>query len=192
MKYKVGDKVKIREDLLVEHLYGGRAWVTQGMYALGGKIATIVDANARKGTYCIDLGGSYVWTAEMFEDMNEQGTHRSVTISVVENKVIAYCDNKMGVARCHPDDTFDFFVGAKIALERLKEAEKPYGWLKEGVKYYTPAFGAYDEDDDLWLMSIYRGESIDKMNMKRGIAFKTREEAIACAKKMLAAVKQEG
>ena len=41
MKYKVGDKVKIREDLRVEHLYGGRAWVTQGMYNLGGKIATI-------------------------------------------------------------------------------------------------------------------------------------------------------
>lgn len=190
MKYKVGDKVKIREDLRVEHLYGGRAWVTQGMYALGGKIATIVDVNERKGVYCIDLDSSYLWTAEMFEDMWEQGMHKDVIITHSKNEVIAYCDGKQGVAHCHPDDAFDFFVGAKIAMERLKEAEKPYGWLKEGVKYYIPAFGAYDEDDDLWLMSIYRGESIDKMNMKRGIAFKTREEAIACAKKMLAAVKQ--
>lgn len=34
---------------------------------------------------------------------------------------------KEGMAKCHPDDPFDFMAGAKIALERLmgKEPEKP-------------------------------------------------------------------
>ena len=54
MKYKVGDKVKIRKDLKVEHLYGGRAWVTQGMHDLGGKIARITSVDERKGVYIID------------------------------------------------------------------------------------------------------------------------------------------
>ena len=53
MKYKVGDKVKIRKDLKVEHLYGGRAWVTQGMHDLGGKIARIASVDERKGVYII-------------------------------------------------------------------------------------------------------------------------------------------
>lgn len=188
MKYKVGDKVKIRKDLKVEHLYGGRAWVTQGMHDLGGKIARITSVDERKGVYIIDLDGSYAWSAEMFEDMSEQGAHKSVTITVIENKVIAYCDSKMGVARCHPDDAFDFFVGAKIALERLKEAEKPYGWLKEGVKYYIPQTIYTDLYDCYW----YSADDFDKTLMKRGIVFKTKEEAIACAKRMLTAVKQEG
>ena len=29
--------------------------------------------------------------------------------------------DKVGVARCHPDDKFDIFTGAKLALERLEE-----------------------------------------------------------------------
>ena len=191
MKYKVGDKVKIREDLNVEHLYGGRAWVTQGMYNLGGKIATIVDVNECEGVYCIDLDCSYIWTAEMFENMGEQGAHKSVTINVVENKVIAYCDSKVGVARCHPEDKFDFYVGAKLALERLEETEKPYGWLKEGVTYYVPAVTACN-DDSSYSAYTYCDDLLDKRNMEHGIVFKTKEDAIECAKKMLAAVKQEG
>lgn len=193
MKYKVGDKVKIRKDLKVGQMYGGCLF-TEKMNNLVGETARITYIYRHNRKYQVASSHSF-WADEMFEeDKKEMNNNDSIRILVSGNQVIAIhmetC--KRGVARCHPDDAFDFFVGAKIALERLKEAEKPYGWLKEGVKYYTPAFGAYDEDDDLWLMSIYRGESIDKMNMKRGIAFKTREEAIACAKKMLAAVKQEG
>lgn len=187
MKYKVGDKVKIREDLLVKHLYAGHLWVTQEMHDLGGKIARITSVDEHQGVYNIDLDNSHAWSAEMFEVVNKDVGKR-VVIEIEGDKVVARCGDKEGKVRYRPDK--NFYDGAKIALERLKESDRPYAWLKEGVKYYTPAFGAYDEDDDLWLMSIYRGESIDKMNMKRGIAFKTREEAIACAKKMLAAVKQ--
>lgn len=185
MKYKVGDKVKIRKDLLLGELYGSCLFVGD-MQNLCGKTVRITEVNEELEHYRIDSSHRY-WTDKMFED-------KDIHIHTEGNQVIAINEEtgKCGVARCHPDDEFNFYTGAKIALARLEEAETPFGWLKEGVKYYTPAFGAYDEDDALWLMSIYRGESIDKMNMKRGIAFKTREEAIACAKKMLTAVKQEG
>jgi Na+/H+ antiporter NhaA len=33
--------------------------------------------------------------------------------------------DKTGTAKCSPTDTFDFMTGAKLALERLKEPEKP-------------------------------------------------------------------
>lgn len=61
----------------------------------------------------------------MFEDkdMEVQGMNKRVVINVEGNKVVARCGDKEGVARCHQDDTFDFFVGAKLALERLEEAE---------------------------------------------------------------------
>ena len=56
-------------------------------------------------------------------------------------KVIASMGTKEGVARCSPEDEFDFFVGAKLALERLEEQCKPYAWLKDGMTYYYPTFG---------------------------------------------------
>jgi hypothetical protein len=114
--------------------------------------------------------------------------HKSVTIVANENKVTAYCDGKKGVARCHPDDAFDFYAGAKLALERLKKAENPYAWLEEGVTYYypLPVVGT------LYNSATYRADNWDKRVIERGIVFKTKEEAIECAKKMLAAVKQEG
>ena len=64
--------------------------------------------------------------------------NKHVVIYVDGNKVIASRGNKKGVARCHPDDEFDFYTGAKIALERLEEAEKSYAWLKKGTVYYVP------------------------------------------------------
>ena len=92
------------------------------------------------------------------------------------------------MARCHPDDKFDFYIGAKLALERLEEAEKPYGWLKDGTEYYIPRITAVD----LYDCNYWDAGAWDRMYMERGIIFKTKEEAIACAKKMLAAVKREG
>jgi hypothetical protein len=114
--------------------------------------------------------------------------NKHVTIDVGGNKVIARCNGKTGVARCHPDDAFDFFVGAKIALERLEEADKPYSWLESGTRYYTPDITARS----LYVEHAYATDIWDKRYMERDIVFKTPEEAIACAKKMLEVVKQEG
>ena len=112
---------------------------------------------------------------------------KCVVIDVDGNKVVARCGDKEGAARCHPDDDFDFYTGAKLALERLEEAEKPYAWLELGASYYVPR----PTVSDLYNTVTYTADDYDKRVMKRGIVFKTPEEAIECARKMLAAVKKE-
>lgn len=188
LKYKVGDKVKIRKDLKIGSVYGS-CYVTQEMHDLGGAIVRIIEANEYSGEYRIDSFGCY-WTDEMFEDvdMEVQKMNKRVVIDVDGNKVIARCSDKYGVARCHPDDDFDFYTGAQIALKRLEEAEKPYGWLKAGMQYFVP--DTYCKN--LYYNLTYKADIWGKRVIERGLAFKTKEEAIECAKKMLAVVKQEG
>jgi hypothetical protein len=187
MKYKVGDKVRIRRDLEIGQLYDG-CLCTRGMQDLAGKVVCITEVHKIYGNHRYSIAScDCYWTAKMFEDKS-MGADKHVTIDVGGNKVIARCNGKTGVARCHPDDAFDFFVGAKIALERLEEAEKPYAWLEEGVTYYYPV----PVVSSLYNSATYRADNWDKRVMERGIVFKTPEEAIACAKKMLAAVKKEG
>lgn len=41
MKYKVGDKVRIRSDLVVNEVYGGLIWLDGSMSCLAGKILTV-------------------------------------------------------------------------------------------------------------------------------------------------------
>jgi len=190
MKYNVGDKVRIRKDLVRGQKYG-KYDVTSTMQELGGKTACITDVNVRNEAYHIDLDLDLLhWTDEMFEDKKKMNDNDSIRILVNGNQVIAIhmetC--KRGVARCHPDDDFDFYVGAKLALERLEEAEKPYAWLKDGVEYYVSSV----VHSSLYGPRIYNADKWDKRYMERGIVFRTKEEAIACAKKMLAVVKQEG
>lgn len=67
MKYKVGDKVKIREDLIVGNEYGADDFAEE-MELYKGGIATITDIYNNK--YFIDVDdGEWHWTDEMFEDI---------------------------------------------------------------------------------------------------------------------------
>ena len=180
MKYTAGDKVRLSKDLKVGQMYGGCLF-TEKMNNLVGKTARITYIYRHNRKYQVASSNS-LWADEMFEN-------DSIRILVSGNQVIAIhmetC--KRGVARCHPDDDFDFFVGAKLALERLEEAEKPYGWLEEGVTYHYPVPFV----SSLYNSDTYRANDWDKLCMERGIVFKTPEEAIECAKKMLEVVKQE-
>lgn len=187
MKYKVGDTVRVREDLVHGKSYGHYLFI-KGMWHLAGKTFRVTKVDRSAECYRIDCPGRFCWTDEMLEGVNvgPQGTSKRVVIDVDGNKVVARCGDKEGFARCHPDDDFDFYIGAKIALERLEEAEKPYAWLKVGVKYYFPVPAV----SDLYNAVIYVADDWDKRVMKRGIAFRTKEEAVGCAKKMLAAIKQ--
>lgn len=73
MKYEVGDKVKIREDLVPEIMYGKEKF-TSRMKEYCGHEATILDAFYRNGgdLYLIDIDDKcWYWTNEMFEDVDK-------------------------------------------------------------------------------------------------------------------------
>ena len=66
MKYKVGDKVRIRKDLIVDKEYGNESFVI-GMKGMLGKTVTIDSVNEGVELYRIRECG-FNWTEEMFED----------------------------------------------------------------------------------------------------------------------------
>lgn len=115
-KYKPGDRVRVRADLI----RGGRYFMRNGhcqtavhdMVALGGEIVTI--ETALENGYAIKED-MFVWTDEMFEPV------QPIVIYHKGNKVIALDKNtkKKGIAKCSPDDKFDFYAGAKLAFDRL-------------------------------------------------------------------------
>lgn len=64
MKFKVGDRVRVRKDLKYSNFYGG-ARVNGEMANNKGKILTIIGIDG--GTYSIE-GSNWFWTDEMFEN----------------------------------------------------------------------------------------------------------------------------
>lgn len=63
--YKVGDKVRVKSDLKIGHVYGRYSFVYDMIEHLG-KWARIV--SARPISYSIDIdNGRYIWPKEMFE-----------------------------------------------------------------------------------------------------------------------------
>lgn len=63
MRYRVGDKVKVRDDLIVDTRYG-KAFFVDRMKELSGKVVTIESVNEED--YKIKES-NYCWTDEMFE-----------------------------------------------------------------------------------------------------------------------------
>ena len=65
MKYKIGDKVRVRKDLVVDNYYGGVCYV-EYMDGFKGKECVITDMDGI--AYQI---GDFWWTDEMLEPINE-------------------------------------------------------------------------------------------------------------------------
>ena len=150
-KFKVGDKVKVRSWKSMAKEYGVDCGAIQvpcvfvpAMSKYCGTVVTIKLVTSG-GRYKIEEDGKENWTfsEQMFEPGVIAKTKHSpkkatsasvnkVTIYTEDRKVIAVDESsgKTAMARCHPEDKFDFFIGAEIALERLKaECKKP--------KYYS-------------------------------------------------------
>lgn len=72
MKYKVGDKVRVRKDLVVGEQYGGET-VADDMVDMRGMVVTIEEVDG--SGYGIKEGlDDYNWTDEMFEPVEEELT----------------------------------------------------------------------------------------------------------------------
>lgn len=180
-KFKVGDRVKVRswDSMAKEYgMDGGSIQIpcvfVPKMRKYCGQVVTIRFISST-GRYLIkeDNGYGWVFSEQMFEPGVFAETKHSpkkttstsgskVTVYREGKKVIAIdeASGKTGVARCHPEDRFDFFIGAEIALTRLKaECEKPEYYSGEIVctkavghglttgKIYTVEDGKFVDDE---------------------------------------------
>lgn len=119
MKFKVGDKVRIKKDLIVDNKYGRYKFITQ-MKPYLGTTQIIQNINYFNDGY-IFKNNLYTWTDEMLEPIEE-----NYNIKVIGNTVIVKTEdgNYTGVAKCSPEDTFDLATGVKLAIERLQKSPK--------------------------------------------------------------------
>ena len=176
MKFKVGDRVMVREwnDMVAE--FGTDSWgnietkdvngsvmpFVIGMKHLCGRTATITAFTGgdleRINLDFDDKSGDTCWC--YVESMLESEIQQMITITR-NGAVVKAVDSKSGLigeAKCSPDDKFDFEIGAKLAIDRLFDAmrtrwegrfvciESEVQWWKVG-KIYATENGIVTADD---------------------------------------------
>ena len=123
-KFKVGDRVRILDGSNIKNYTGGFA---QGMKKYVGKVFVVKDVSCYDDHYIgYKLHNSpFTWDErglELFDD--------KIVIYRKDNQVIAVDrrTGEKGISRCNPEDTFDFYIGARLAFDRLlgdKNVEDP-------------------------------------------------------------------
>ena len=134
MKYKIGDKVRVRNDIEVHREYKMEdskelAWITPEMLKFKGEILTITEIN-QYGKYRVKEDNElWCWTDEMFSGLVASlpkvvitTDGKTTTAKMYEGKKLL----KAAESSCSPEDTFDFAIGAKLALERVTEKEPKF------------------------------------------------------------------
>lgn len=134
MKYKVGDKVRVRDDLELGKWYSMNNrtfsdYVNSEMITFKGKEVTILADNCF-GMYLIkEDNGEWHWTDEMFSGLATSlpkvvitTDGKTTTAKMYEGKKVL----KTAKSQYSPQDTFDFAVGAKLALERVTKKEPKF------------------------------------------------------------------
>lgn len=114
-EFKVGDYVRVKR--FKKRPIG---WNSEGkMDHLMGKICKVTSASPLGTNINVyDKKYDYSWC---FEKEQVEKISNTIVIFTKENQVIAL-DKETGekaIAKCHPDDEFDFYIGAKLAFERL-------------------------------------------------------------------------
>ena len=121
-KFKVGDKVRILDGSNIENYAGG--WTTKmGRYV--GKVYKVANV-----VHCYHSGSNIYRLEGAHYGWDERGLERCGNETIViyrkGNEVISL-DKRTGkkaIAKCSPEDTFDFNIGAKLAFERLMNSNK--------------------------------------------------------------------
>lgn len=124
MKFKVGDKVRVRKDLEVDKWYGDDSVVDE-MLQMRGKEVTISRIINSEYKILEDFGG-WCWTDEMFEPKCDRKI--LITSDGTETLARLYDGKKViktATANRLPEDVFDFATGAKLAFARLIGEDKP-------------------------------------------------------------------
>lgn len=182
MKFKVGDKVRVKKDLVAGHNYGeDRLYFNSGMEVLRGKVFTVKYCNCNNFRYILEGAGGWGFNEAMLEPVND----------AVPEKLVIYRDNNKTVAKyykgdktvtaeakCSPEDEFSFEHGAKLAMDRaiekMKEEEIGYSLVK-CVGYRQNHEFTFTVDKEY---KIYNNGKITNDNGYVYFSSETKEEAL--------------
>lgn len=120
-KFKVGDKVRILDGSKIKNYLGG--WILKMGRHVGEvhEISNVEHLSSYSTNYRLE-GVAYVWDERGLERCGNE----TIVIYRKDNEVIAL-DKRTGkkaIAKCSPEDTFDFNVGSKLAFDRLMNGNK--------------------------------------------------------------------
>lgn len=120
-KFKVGDKVRILDGSKIKNYAGG--WILKMGRHVGEvhEISNVEHLSSYSTNYRLE-GVAYVWDERGLERCGNE----TIVIYRKDNEVIAL-DKRTGkkaIAKCSPEDTFDFNIGAKLAFDRLMNGNK--------------------------------------------------------------------
>lgn len=142
MKYKVGDKVRVRKDLVIDSIYGEDSF-TEEMAMFRGKVVTISKILNNGKYYILEDGSEYdwSWTNEMFEGLagDEQTEEPEKTINLLrEMKHNCEHANKYDDPKRH-DKAKALGFAIELIEHGCSAAEPNYKPEKPGetVKLYT-------------------------------------------------------
>lgn len=131
-KFKVGDKVRILDGSKIKNYVGG--WYTN-MKKYVDTITTIScvykSRSGKIGYKCHDIS-NYIFDGRGLERCGNE----TIVIYRKDNEVVALDKQtgKKAIAKCSPEDTFDFNVGAKLAFDRLMNSDKNTTVFRNCVK----------------------------------------------------------
>lgn len=144
-KFKVGDKVKILDGSKIKNYCSG--WLPGHMGKHVGEVYTVESVSKHS---CSLKGIAWVWDIRGLELIKEK-SHKPIVIYNRDREVIAVDKNtgKKAIAKCCPEDTFNFNIGAKIAFDRLinPQIKKVTRYAKPGeyIKIISPPTSQFDE-----------------------------------------------
>lgn len=161
MKYKVGDKVKVRSDLEENKGYGG--WYTsESMVKMCGEIVTIREV--RSSSYELEENG-FMWTDEMFEGLVEEELTAEEATRILgeiccENK----CYNGCPIGKAREKMSCHFFRRdkPKEVIEILKQWKKDHE--KKPIKTESVGIVRVIEDTGFRRKCVYEEELTEREN----------------------------
>ncbi|MGU8921404.1 hypothetical protein ACV3UV_11905 [Clostridium perfringens] len=175
---KVGDKVKIREDLEVGQRYGGAFFASGYMESLKGKEAIITDIFT--GGYNIDIDiEDWSWTEEMLEKIEAKNikelTFRKVITNIKEGETwesenyIIKCSHKVISIETKNGEIFNgiaFCDAVLFTLQRKQYSfEEAFKSLKDGKEIESVVSGrGFKTRNSVSKYVLNNREIVDKVN----------------------------
>lgn len=149
MKYKVGDKVKVRSDLVKDKWYGHHVYVSAMDNFKGEQTIREIRGD---GYLIYGDCGNYRWTDEMFEDTEEN--------KMDNNNITVNMENLSQEERST----------LLSLIEKAKQKNKVWKPEENETYYYSYSYGNIDED-------TWDSSNEDRNRYALGNCFKTKEEA---------------